>query len=75
MTAPQNLHVRVDRAPEPGLLRPAIAAVLAGRPWPTGPEAAIARAVAEAAQDSTAAARTAPISADAPRFRNGATPC
>ncbi len=42
-----DLRVEVDAAPEPGLLRPAIGAALAGRSWPAGPEAVIAQAVAE----------------------------
>jgi hypothetical protein len=51
MTAPRDLRVEVDAAPDPGLLRPAIEAALAGRPWPAGPEATVARAVADAARD------------------------
>jgi hypothetical protein len=47
-----DLHVDVDSTPEPGLLRPAIEAALTGRPWPDGPEAAIAQAVAEHAKVS-----------------------
>lgn len=43
-----DLRVDVGAAPEPGLLRPAIEAALAGRAWPSGPEAAVARAVADA---------------------------
>ena len=48
MTRPLDLAVTVDSVPDPGLLRPAIEAALAGRSWPAGPEARIARAVAEA---------------------------
>lgn len=63
MTPPLNLQVTVDAAPEPGLLRPAIAAALAGRPWPSGPEgqvaAAVATAVAAAVQGRPAAVPTA----------------
>ena len=49
-----DLRVSVDVEPEPGLLRPAIEAALAGRPWPTGPEAQVAAAVAAAVQGSYA---------------------
>lgn len=54
-----HLRVEVDATPEPGLLRPAIDAALAGRPWPAGPEAVIAHAVAEhiAAQAAEAGTR------------------
>ncbi|MEO6998302.1 MAG: hypothetical protein ABI112_09490 [Terracoccus sp.] len=48
MTQPLDLQVAVESAPEPGLLRPAIAAALAGRPWPEGPEAQVAAVVAAA---------------------------
>ena len=41
-----DVRVVVDRPPDPGLLRPALEAALAGRPWPAGPEAAVAGAVA-----------------------------
>lgn len=43
-----DLRVEVDAVPEPGLLRPAVEAALAGRAWPAGPEAAVAQAVADA---------------------------
>jgi hypothetical protein len=49
-----DLHISVDVEPEPGLLRPAIEAALAGRPWPPGPEAQVAAAVAAAARGSDA---------------------
>jgi hypothetical protein len=49
-----DLHVSVDVEPEPGLLRPAIEAALAGRPWPPGPEAQVAAAVAAAVRGSYA---------------------
>ena len=45
-----ELRVEVAAVPEPGLLRPAIEAVLAGRGWPSGPEAAVAEAVAGAVE-------------------------
>lgn len=48
MTSLPDLQVTVDSAPEPGLIRPAIEAALAGRSWPAGPEATIAAAVAAA---------------------------
>ena len=48
-----DLHVTVDATPEPGLLRPAIEAALAGRGFAAGPEHDVARAVA----DAVAAAR------------------
>jgi hypothetical protein len=47
MTQPQDLSVPVDAVPAVGLIRPAIEAVLAGRPWAPGPEATIAQAVAK----------------------------
>lgn len=47
MTAPLHLRVEVDHAPDPFLLRAAIAARLAGRPW-SGPEAAVADRVVSA---------------------------
>jgi hypothetical protein len=58
MTRPQDLGVEVDAVPDAGLLRPAIEAALAGRGWPPGPEAVIARAVADAA--AATAGRTGP---------------
>jgi len=68
MTAQRDLRVEVDAAPEPGLLRPAIEAALAGRPWPAGPEATVARVVAEATQAATAATTpgTRPATGDEP---------
>ncbi len=51
MTAGQRLssiRVVVDRPPDPFLLGPAIEARIAGRPWPVGPEAEVADAVARA---------------------------
>jgi len=49
-----DLRLSVDVEPEPGLLRPAIEAALAGRPWPAGPEAQVAAAVAAAVRGSHA---------------------
>jgi hypothetical protein len=43
-----ELTVTVDAEPSPGLLRPAIEAALANRPWPAGPERDVAVAVAQA---------------------------
>lgn len=43
-----ELRVEVPTAPQPGLLRPAVEAALAGRPWPAGPEAVVAAEVARA---------------------------
>jgi hypothetical protein len=43
-----ELSVSVDAVPTAGLIRPAIEAALAGRAFPDGAEAAIARAVADA---------------------------
>jgi hypothetical protein len=43
-----ELTVTVDTEPSPGLLRPAIEAALANRPWPAGPEHNVAVAVAKA---------------------------
>jgi hypothetical protein len=48
MDRPLELVVRTTSPPEPGLLRPAIAARLAGKPWVAGPEQDVAAAVAEA---------------------------
>ena len=42
------LRVEVGAVPQAGLLRAAIAARLAGRPFPSGPEDAVAHAVADA---------------------------
>ena len=44
-----KLRVEVPQAPRPHLLRAAIEARLAGRPW-TGPEAKVADEVAKVAQ-------------------------
>jgi hypothetical protein len=41
-----SIKIAVEAMPEPGLLRPAIEAALAGRAFPGGPEATIAQAVA-----------------------------
>jgi len=49
-----DLRVNVGVEPEPGLLRPAIEAALAGRPWPPGPEAQVAAAVAAVVRGSYA---------------------
>lgn len=46
-----KLHVEVPQAPRPHLLRAAIEARLAGRPW-TGPEVKVADAVVKAAQQA-----------------------
>ncbi|MCX4672830.1 hypothetical protein OG453_40385 [Streptomyces sp. NBC_01381] len=43
---PHHITVEVPAAPDPFLLRPLIAARLAGRPVPDGPEATVAEAVA-----------------------------
>jgi len=43
-----KVRVEVATPPAPALLRPAIAARLAGRPFPAGPEDAVASAVAHA---------------------------
>lgn len=59
-----DLRVNVDAQPEPGLLRPAIEAALAGRSWPPGPEAQVAAAVA-------AAVRNSPTSAGGPQRGDG----
>lgn len=53
---PLRMRVEVATAPEPGLVRPAIEARLAGVPWPAGPEAVVANAVAVAVADAVAAA-------------------
>jgi hypothetical protein len=47
MKPPLRLTVTVPARPEPTLLQSAIAARLAGRPWP-GPEGAVGDAVADA---------------------------
>ncbi len=69
-----DLRVSVDVEPEPGLLRPAIEAALSGRPWPPGPEAQVAAAVAAAVRGSSAArpvavAGAAPPGTQAPGIR------
>ena len=43
-----RIDVHVDTAPEPGLIRPAIEAAVAGRHTPPGPEATLVGAVAAA---------------------------
>lgn len=45
-----DVRATVTSAPEPGLLRPAIEAALAGRPWPDGPEAEVAQTVLRAVE-------------------------
>jgi hypothetical protein len=45
---PLCVRVEVTAAPTPGLLRPAIERRLRGSAFPTGPEDAIGKAVAEA---------------------------
>jgi hypothetical protein len=50
--APSRLRVEVGALPNPGLLRAAIEARLAGRPWASGPEAAVADEVARAVEAS-----------------------
>jgi hypothetical protein len=45
---PRRLRLAVGATPQPGLLRAAIAARLAGRTFPGGPEDAVGRAVVEA---------------------------
>lgn len=56
-----RLDVSVDRAPEPGLLRATIEAVLAGRATPRGPERAIALAVRDAVTARPGEAAAAPF--------------
>jgi hypothetical protein len=51
-SVPGPLRVEVEAAPSPGLLRAAIEARLAGRPWASGPEAAVADEVARAVEAS-----------------------
>jgi hypothetical protein len=50
-----ELTVTVDTEPSLGLLRPAIEAALANRPWPAGPEHDVAAAVAQAVAEHRAA--------------------
>jgi hypothetical protein len=64
-----DLHLTVDVEPDPGLLRPAIEAALVGRPWPPGPEALVAAAVAAAVRGSAAAASGTPDGAGTPAPR------
>jgi hypothetical protein len=47
-TGPLSVRVEVPVTPEPGLLRPAIERRLEGGAFPTGPEDAVGKAVAEA---------------------------
>lgn len=54
-----RLSVAVDAVPEPGLLRPAVEAVLAGRAWPPGPERTVAEAVRAATIQATGGATPA----------------
>jgi hypothetical protein len=55
-----DLRVTVRATPEPGLLRPAIEAALAGRGFAVGPEHDVGRAVAEAVSEARAGARDRP---------------
>ncbi len=57
MTPRRPLHVRVEvpAVPAPGLLRAAIERRLAGGVFPTGPEDAVARAVARAVREASSA--------------------
>ena len=64
-----DLRVTVDVEPEPGLLRPAIEAALTGRPWPPGPEAQVAAAVAAAVRGSAPAGPSATDGAGTPDRR------
>jgi hypothetical protein len=50
MTHHDRLDITVERAPNPGLLRPTMEAALHGRALPEGPEATIARSVADVAR-------------------------
>ena len=61
-----DLRLSVDVEPEPGLLRPAIEAALSGRPWPPGPEAQVAAAVAAAVRGSNTGGPGAVAGAAAP---------
>ncbi len=56
---PRRLRVEVGATPQPGPLRAAIAARLAGRTFPSGPEDAVGRAVAEAACSARRESRSA----------------
>ncbi|HEY8843209.1 MAG TPA: hypothetical protein VIM23_04830 [Gaiellaceae bacterium] len=59
MTPRTPRHVRVDvaAAPAPGLLRAAIERRLAGGSFPTGPEDAVAQAVARVVREASNAER------------------
>ncbi len=70
----EDLRVRVDAEPEPGLLRPAIEAALAGRPWPAGPETLVADAVAMAVRASAVGPHSGEESATS-RPPGPRTPC
>ena len=50
---PLRMRIEVTAAPTPGLLRPAIERRLRGRAFPTGPEDAIGKAVADAVAANT----------------------
>jgi hypothetical protein len=67
-----DLVVNVATEPLPGLIRPAIEADLAGRAWPSGPEAQIAAAVGTAVRAETSARSTteAPTSQGKPSLAN-----
>lgn len=60
MTHLDRLDITVERAPNPGLLRPTMEAALRGGALPEGPEATIARTVADAARTASAAATPGP---------------
>jgi hypothetical protein len=52
---PLQLRVEVSAAPAPGLLRAAIERRLTGGAFPTGPEDAVAQAVARAVREASSA--------------------
>jgi hypothetical protein len=66
-----DLRVETSEIPEPGLLRPAIEAALAGRPFPAGPESTVGHAVADAV--AGAVADSAPGARGASRGERGSS--
>jgi hypothetical protein len=70
-----DLRVETSEIPEPGLLRPAIEAALAGRPFPAGPESTVGHAVADAVAGTVAdaVADSAPGARGASRGERGSS--
>ena len=67
-----DLRIETSEMPEPGLLRPAIDAALAARPFPAGPESEVAHTVADAVTHAVTHAVTGAVGSTPPK---GGTSC